>query len=392
MEYLDIEARVEGMRHGATFASQLLGGTPGGIWECKLAARVSSPAGSYEAMAATFLKMDAHPVEDLSPGDLKDARQQLQLMDEEIIRHGFEPQPSGPHWYSRHYQRPYDPDRYQMESAATFGVLEEGERPHRTEGSHPKRKWLAFALFAVLLLLGGVLLFGSQSGENDTSSTPVKPPDATNPKGIGERISWSTDASDFRQRPRGQKLTFQCPPSGTPNTVYGTDVYTDDSSICYAAVHAGSITLAEGGKATITLREGRAGYIGSTRNGVASQDWTGHWNWGFEIQTKNPKPQSNVAAISWSQAASDYSDQVGKRFTFKCPAGGEAASVWGTGTYTDDSSICTAGVHAGKISFEEGGTVTIVIADGASAFRGTSQNGVTSSDWSQWPRSFHFAG
>ncbi|WP_369369024.1 tetratricopeptide repeat protein [Streptomyces sp. CG4] len=126
MEYLDIEARVEGMRHGATFASQLLGGTPGGIWKCRLVARVSSPAGTYEAMTADFLKMDAHPIDDLSPHDLKNALRLLNEMDAEIINQGFEPLPKGPYWYSRHYRRPYEPE--QTGPPTQRDLLEEASR------------------------------------------------------------------------------------------------------------------------------------------------------------------------------------------------------------------------------------------------------------------------
>ncbi|MFF2792375.1 tetratricopeptide repeat protein [Streptomyces sp. NPDC058049] len=119
-----MEARVEGMKTGATLASQLIGGTPGGIWDCSLVARVSSPAGSYEALTAHFMKMDNHSVEHLSPSDLRDALKQLRLMDEEIIRNGFEPQPSGPYWYSRRYRRPYDPDS--RVSVSVDDLLREG--------------------------------------------------------------------------------------------------------------------------------------------------------------------------------------------------------------------------------------------------------------------------
>ncbi|MGW8359007.1 LCCL domain-containing protein, partial [Streptomyces wedmorensis] len=204
----------------------------------------------------------------------------------------------------------------------------------------------------------------------------------------GQRTNWSTDAKEFRERPRGQKLTFTCPPAGAAGTVYGTDIYTDDSSICTAAAHAGAITIADGGKVTIILRGGQAVYAGSTQNGVTSSDWNGPWGWSFEIENGKPRSQSNIPVIPWSQVANDYSGHAGKRFTFKCPPKGEAASVWGTGVYTDDSSICTAGVHAGKITLEEGGIVTIMITEGASAFHGSSRNGIDSSDWSEWPRGF----
>lgn len=54
--------------------------------------------------------------------------------------------------------------------------------------------------------------------------------------------------------------------------VWGTDVYTDDSALCRAAVHAGSLTI-EGGTITVTRNPGRQLYVGTTRNGVVSSDY-----------------------------------------------------------------------------------------------------------------------
>jgi hypothetical protein len=40
----------------------------------------------------------------------------------------------------------------------------------------------------------------------------------------------------------GQRFSFVCPPSdGGPAYVFGTDVYTDNSPICKAAIHAGAL-------------------------------------------------------------------------------------------------------------------------------------------------------
>jgi hypothetical protein len=65
--------------------------------------------------------------------------------------------------------------------------------------------------------------------------------------------------------------------------------------------------------------------------------------------------------------------------------------LWGTDVYTDDSSICTAAVHAGVIP-ASGGDVTFVIEPGQEEYPASEQNGVTSSQWGSWERSFSFAG
>ena len=73
---------------------------------------------------------------------------------------------------------------------------------------------------------------------------------------------------------------------------------------------------------------------------------------------------------------------------YVCPAGGTAHSVWGTDVYTDDSSVCTAAVHAGVITLEEGGTVTIEIRPGESSYEASERNGITSGSWGSWTGSF----
>ena len=54
--------------------------------------------------------------------------------------------------------------------------------------------------------------------------------------------------------------------------VWGTDLYTADSWLCRAARHAG-VVGAEGGTITVELTAGRSLYVGSQRNGVASNDY-----------------------------------------------------------------------------------------------------------------------
>lgn len=52
--------------------------------------------------------------------------------------------------------------------------------------------------------------------------------------------------------------------------VWGTDIYTSDSAICAAAVHAGILTMG-GGTVYVRLERGRQSYAGTTRNGITSQ-------------------------------------------------------------------------------------------------------------------------
>ena len=64
-------------------------------------------------------------------------------------------------------------------------------------------------------------------------------------------------------------------------------------------------------------------------------------------------------------------------------------TAWGTMTYTDDSSICAAAVHAGAIP-ASGGTVTAQAAAGCNSYPATTNNGIATSEWGSWGASFFF--
>jgi hypothetical protein len=87
------------------------------------------------------------------------------------------------------------------------------------------------------------------------------------------------------------ELTFDCPALTDPDRldaalastrVWGTDVYTDDSDLCVAAVHAGVLDPAIGGIVTFVSSPALDAYEGSTANGVTSRDWA-FWPRAFEF-------------------------------------------------------------------------------------------------------------
>ena len=98
------------------------------------------------------------------------------------------------------------------------------------------------------------------------------------------------------------------------------------------------------------------------------------------------------ANTTWGTNATSRRGQGGQLFSYACPRGGSAGSVWGTDVYTDDSSVCTAAVHAGLITFAGGGTVTIQIRPGQSGYAGSTRNGVQSATYPAWAGSFAFVG
>lgn len=207
----------------------------------------------------------------------------------------------------------------------------------------------------------------------------------------GEAATWSTNAASFRGQ-RGRRIVFDCPSNGTIGSVWGTDIYTDDSSVCSAAVHAGLITRARGGTVTIEIGGPQSGYRGTLRRGVTSANY-GAWDGSFTFgggTTTRPESRNEAESIPWNTTATPWRGRNGDRFTVSCAAGGTFGSVWGSGIYTDDSSICTAAVHAGLISRQRGGLVTIEILPGRSSYSGSNRNGVASGNYGVWSGSFEF--
>lgn len=102
--------------------------------------------------------------------------------------------------------------------------------------------------------------------------------------GINARdvINLSCSASTFGIIDEGTpSAVVLCPAGCDLGSVWGTDIYTDDSSICTAAVHSGAITL-DGGLIRVEYTEGQESYEGTERNGVRTSDW-GSWGGSFIV-------------------------------------------------------------------------------------------------------------
>lgn len=196
------------------------------------------------------------------------------------------------------------------------------------------------------------------------------------------RTEWSKNVTEFRGQV-GRRVTLVCPPQGQLVDVWGTDTYTDDSPVCVAAVHAGRITPGGGGTVTILIDSGRAGYTASTRNGVASKTF-GQWQGSFSFESS-----ANGGRLDWTTAGRGIG-MVGAPLTLECPPSGNLTTTWGTDSYTDDSSICSAAVHAGVITTSGGGRVTLESTGPQQAFASSDRNGVASKSYGAWPDGFRF--
>lgn len=87
----------------------------------------------------------------------------------------------------------------------------------------------------------------------------------------------------FREMPPGTRLLFDLVGS-TEGVVWGTDVYTSDSRLAAAAVHAGILGDGERGVVRVVLVDTlNVHFTGSHRHGVWSDDF-GPWAGGYRLE------------------------------------------------------------------------------------------------------------
>lgn len=190
---------------------------------------------------------------------------------------------------------------------------------------------------------------------------------------------------------RGQNgLQIQCYCSSgsmASGTAWGTGIYTDDSTLCRAALHTGAVTSA-GGDIVATIAPGQTNYTGSTQNGVTTYSY---WTW-YGSVTIAGGPACTPPIPSCPSTITSYRGQNGTQVTCNCTSAATiSGTVWGTGIYTDDSALCRAAVHAGAITLS-GGMIQATIRPGQSSYVGSTQNGVTSNSYGAWVGSVEFAG
>jgi LCCL domain len=104
------------------------------------------------------------------------------------------------------------------------------------------------------------------------------------------------------------------------------------------------------------------------------------------------EPAPAVHEVDWRTSPLDLNlrGYNGERFRFRCPPGKtQPGQVTGSGPYTDGSSICAAGVHAGVIRTASGGLVTIEVRPGEAHYEASWSHYVHSESYENfWSGSF----
>ncbi len=247
---------------------------------------------------------------------------------------------------------------------------------------------------ALALVVGAC---GASGGEGSARSTTTSPAASTTAPGDGEvsgsggtvAEAWGADAQSHRGDD-GETFTYECPAGGQPSTIWGTETYTDDSSVCTAAVHVGLITVDEGGEVTIEIGPGQNSYEAGVANEIESIIY-GKWPGSFSFPDVEPgSVEFGPTGQDWGRSVMSLGLEEGEVATLNCTPDGDPASIWGTDTYTADSNICTAAVHAGLITLADGGGVRIEVTAGQDSYEGSEANGITSSSYGPYALSFTF--
>ncbi len=172
--------------------------------------------------------------------------------------------------------------------------------------------------------------------------------------------------------------------NGNTITVKKGASYTDSRGFTYTVGQNCSQTQTGfSGKATpCTLTDGGDGKAVTVDKGGTYTDSRGYT---YEI-AKNCKateiktPKNPPVENGWKKSAEEHAGRIGFRYGYTCAAGGEGGRsplVYGTDVYTLFSNICNAAIHAGVITLEQGGTVTIEIRPKETLYPRSTRNGVS---------------
>ena len=183
-------------------------------------------------------------------------------------------------------------------------------------------------------------------------------------------------------------------------SIWGTNVYTNDSPLAAAVVHAGVLADGQTGVVRVVIGTGQYKFVGSVSNGVSSNDYSDFPSW-YSVATDAgtnavlPFPGMYESPLPDPGTLGNYRGRNGAALYFKV-TGSTTGGVWGTGTYTDDSNLATAAVHSGVLQAGQEGIVKVKIEPGLTLFYmysppvyvASTSNGVTSNSYGTFGGSF----
>jgi len=171
----------------------------------------------------------------------------------------------------------------------------------------------------------------------------------------------------------------------TSGSIWGSDIYTDDSNVAKAAVHSGFVEPNETKIVMVKILPGQSSYASTNENGVTSTSY-GAWHGSYSIigAIKPRAPEAPASLVS-------LRENIGRIYTFTV-TGTISGKLWGSEIYTDDSNPAIVAVHAGFIKPDVMATVMVKILPGQSSYPSTTENGITSTSYGSWHGSYSIIG
>lgn len=83
-------------------------------------------------------------------------------------------------------------------------------------------------------------------------------------------------------------------------------------------------------------------------------------------------------------------DVTGAVFYFRV-TGTTEGQIWGTDTYTRDSSLGAAAVHCGLLKPGEGKVLRVAVVPPQKSYEGTTRHGVTTSEYGEFPHAYRLS-
>ena len=199
----------------------------------------------------------------------------------------------------------------------------------------------------------------------------------------GER--GATTHVEIRRLHVGDQVTLQI--TGRANgPVWGDFIYTLDSDLGTAAVHAGLLAVGETKPVKIWVVPPPDRFGEAMRNGIQSMKW-GPFPAAFLMQVARG-PLVASLPIGPNRLPSVLNSLGLNESKTIAITGSDKGFVWGTDTYTGDSRVEVAAVHAGALKVGEQGEVIVTRVTPPDRYQGSSQNGVRSQSWGRYPTAY----
>lgn len=162
-------------------------------------------------------------------------------------------------------------------------------------------------------------------------------------------------------------------------------IFSDDSPLAVAAVHAGILKAKETKLVKVKVLGPKKNLPSIDKNGVKSE----------ACESCDGSYQLSAPTLEdFADAPSTMSHYIGIEdfvFVFRVKAHKEGA-IWGgkNNIYTSDSEIATAAIHAGVLKPGQTGLVRIKMLPGQQSYPEITRNGLTSHSFDSWEGSYQF--